>query len=450
MCDVVYTPTGLESKLLNQKKKNLSAGGRIYSGWWVVAAAIVGLSTGPGQFAFGALGLFIIPLGDEFGWNRAEISLALTFFTVALALSLPVVGGIVDRVGSRKVLIPSILIVGGFLALIPLAVSRVWHLLAIFVLMGSLGAGANSLPYMATISAWFDRHRGLAIGFAMGGAGLGYAYVPPLVQYLIDTSGWRSGYYALAAITVLVAAPVVYCFLRERPQELGLLPDGETTESAPAPAPVQPGVRRAQALRGREFWLLFFVFAVLSFSLYGLLPHVVPMLTDRGMPSARAALVASTVGVTIVFARVLIGFLIDRFFAPRVAAVSFGLSAVGLGLLAAGAVGPQAFVAAMLVGFSIGAEIDLMAFLTGRYFGLKCFGEIYGLMFAALLIGTSLGPLAFGAVFEMTGSYTGILVPCALTIIIACIVTALLPRYPDLASAPAANSARTAGRSDCA
>lgn len=405
---------------------------RIFYGWWVVAASIVGLSTGPAQFAFGSLGLFIIPLGDEFGWDRAQISLALTAFTVALLFSLPVAGGLVDRLGSRRVLLPSMLVVGLCLALVPLALSQLWHLLVIFALIGSLGAGANSLPYMLTISAWFDRQRGLAIGIAMAGSGLGYAYVPPLVQYMNDAFGWRAGFLALAAITICVAIPLVYWWFRETPEELGLQSDGDSSLDSAQPPASSIGITRSDALRTKAFWLLFVVFCTLSFSLYGLLPHIVPMLSDRGMDASTAALAASSVGLTIMFARVVVGYLIDRFFAPRVAMVFFLLSAVGLGILATGTAGPAVFLATILIGLSIGAEIDLMAFLATRYFGLRHFGEIYGLLFASLLIGTSFGPVTYGYVYESQGSYVWILaLGCALNGA-ASLLTASLPRYPEL------------------
>ena len=406
---------------------------RIFYGWWVVAVSVFGLSIGPGQFAFASLGLFMVPLGNEFGWDRSQISLALTFFTVALALSLPIAGRGVDRWGSRRVLVPSILVVGIGLVAIPLLVKHLWTLLVIFALIGSLGAGANSLPYMRTIATWFDRRRGLAIGAAMAGAGLGYAYVPPLVQYMIDSYGWRAGYFVLAGITLCMGVPLIALFLQESPADLGLRPDGLKDEPTDAAPETLLGMDRSEALRTMSFWILFLVFGVLAFSLYGLLPHLVPMLTDRGMGSAEAALVASTIGFTIVFARVLIGYLIDRFFAPRVALVFFLASAGGIVMLAAGAVGPTAFLAAVLIGLSIGAEIDLMAFLTTRYFGLRCFGEIYGLMFAALLIGTSLGPIAFGLVFEKTGSYVPVLILCAVLNAVVSFANLLLPRYREFA-----------------
>jgi len=392
---------------------------------------MVGISVAPSQFAFGSLGLFMAPLRDEFGWDRAEISLALTVFTVVLAFCLPAAGRVVDRIGSKRVVVPSVVICGLCLAAIPM-VSELWHLWAIFVVIGSLGAGANSLPYMLTISAWFDRRRGLAIGLAMAGAGFGYAYVPPLVQYMIDAFGWRSGYWLLAAITVLFAAPILGLVFRNSPSEKGLYPDGDA-EPPVGQAPIDStGLSLANSLRRREFWTLWLVFSGLSFSLYGLLPHLVPMLTDRGMETSSAALAASSIGVTIIIARAVIGYLIDQFFAPRVALLFFLLSAVGIGILAGGGTGAWAYLAAVLVGLSIGAELDLMAFLTTRYFGLRHFGAVFGVMFAALLVGTSAGPVSFGAVFELSGSYVTILTGCAVLNVVASLLLLFLPPYPDL------------------
>lgn len=418
---------------------------RLFYGWWIVAAAMVGLSAAPSQFAFAALGLFIVPLGDEFGWNRAQISLALTCFTASLAICLPLAGRLVDRFGSRRVLVPSILVCGFCLAAIPMVVSSLWHLLLVFTLIGSLGAGANNLPYMRTIAAWFDRRRGLAIGLAMAGAGFSFAYVPPLVQTMIDALGWRSAYLTLAAITVCVAAPLVALVFRDTPAEMGLTADDAQDHAAEASMEDASGFGVAESLRSRTFWMLWAVFCLLSFSLYGLLPHFVPMLTDQGMPAAQAALAASTVGITVVVARVAIGYLIDRFFAPRVALLFFLASAAGIGLLAVNPSGGTAFLAAILVGLSIGAEIDLLAYLTTRYFGLRNFGAVYGLMFAALLVGTSAGPVSFGVGYELTGSYVSILLACAGLNMAALVIVALLPRYPELPEAAHAPSGTVIG-----
>ena len=396
-----------------------------YHGWWIVAVSAVAMSTGPGQFAFGALGLFIKPLGEEFGWDRAQISLAATYFTISLALSIPVVGQLVDRIGSRRVLLPSILICAVLLAAVALFVDALWKLFFIYILIGCLGAGANALPYLRTISTWFDSRRGLAIGIAMGGSGMGFAYVPPMVQHVIDVYDWRAGYFCLAIFTVLVTIPLVYFFLRDAPENQG----GAAAPGRDDEASKKIVFDLLPALKSPLLWQLFLIFCLLSFSLYGLLSHLIPMMTDRGMTPTNAALVQSTLGIAIVASRIIVGYLVDRFFAPKVAFFCFLTSACGVGILATGAVDSLAFIAALCIGLSIGAEIDLLAYLTSRYFGVDNFGKIYGILFSSFLIGTSLGPYAFGLAFETYGSYMEVLITAVIVMVISAFITLLLPAY---------------------
>ena len=403
----------------------------IFFGWFVVGAAMLCISTGPGPFAFAALGLFIIPFETEFGWERTQISACLTLLVAATAISLPFIGRFVDKYGSRLILFPSLVIFALCLAAIPTFVSELWQLTLIFLLIGTIAAGTNSVPYMPVLSAWFFKYRGLAIGISIAGIGLGYAYVPLLLQYLIDNAGWRYGYYALSGIVIFIAFPLVYFFLKESPADMGLKPDGETTGETPEATKKDVGLEVKEILRHREFWMLVAIFIVLSFVLNGMLAHLVPMLSDRGMDTGIAAAVAATAGITVFFSRILIGFLIDRFFAPYVAMVFFSLSAVGMAVFALGAVDAMAFIGAICVGLSLGAEVDLLAYLTGRYFGLKSFGTTYGLLFSAVLTGTAIGPLAFGIGFDTTGSYVSILTICVGINILAVILTAFMGKYPD-------------------
>lgn len=401
---------------------------KIYYGWWIVATAAVGMSTGPGQFAFGSLGLFIIPLGEEFGWSRTEVSVALTFFTVALAFSIPYIGKLVDQYGSRKVLLPSFTVFALLLAAIPVLADRLWILFLLFALIGSLGAGANALPYLRTISTWFDRRRGLALGIAMGGSGTGYVYMPPAVQYMIDHHGWRSAYLLLAAVTLAIAVPLVYFVLREAPAEKDTKSVDELRQKAIA-AQSAPQIPLVTLIKQPLLWQLFLIFSVLSFSLYGVLSHIVPMLRDRGMSPVNAALVQSTLGLSLVASRVVVGFAMDRIFAPFVAVACFLLSIIGISLLATGAMGPGAFLAAAFIGISMGAEIDMLAILTGRYFGVENFGRIYGILFTSFLIGTSIGPVAYGMAYESLGSYTWVLLLSIGLMFATALLTARLPKY---------------------
>ena len=403
----------------------------IFFGWFVVGAAMLCISTGPGPFAFAALGLFILPFEAEFGWERTQISACLTLLVAATAVSLPIIGRYVDKKGSRVILFPSLVIFALCLAAIPMFVTELWHLVVIFLLIGTIAAGTNSVPYMPILSAWFFKYRGLAIGISIAGIGLGYAYVPLLVQYLVDNAGWRYGYYALSGIVLFIALPLAYFFLKESPADMGLKPDGQTSGKPPEATRKDVGLEVKEILRHRDFWMLVAIFVTLSFVLNGMLAHLVPMLSDRGMDTRTAAAVAATEGITVFFSRILIGYLIDRFFAPYVAMVFFSLSAVGIAIFALGAVDAMAFIGAICVGLSLGAEVDLLAYLTGRYFGLKSFGATYGLLFSAILTGTALGPLAFGIGFDTTGSYIGILTICVGINIVAVILAAFMGKYPD-------------------
>jgi len=400
--------------------------------WWIVAVAAFGLSTSPGQFAYGAFSLFIEPLEQEFGWARAEMSLALTLFTLCLAVTLPFIGRLVDRYGSRRVLAPSMLVLGIGLCVLGWQLDALWILLTVYVLIGVLGAGANSPPYMRTVSSWFDRRRGLAIGTAMAGAGLGYAYVPPMVRYINDAYGWRFSFLALGAIIIFVATPLVALFLKDPPRPQTAGPPG------PEGAVVETGGDAWREAMGRGvFWMLICVFALLSFSLYGMLAHFKPMLSDMGIPGEQAGWIAGMVGIAVMVSRVVIGYLIDRIFAPRVALVVFLFSAAGMAVLATGNAAGFAIPAALLLGLSMGAEIDLLAYLAGRYFGLKSFAVIYGLLFSAFLAGTALGPWAYGAAYDADGSYAAMLLVGAGCCALAALITGFLPRWPEAARASA-------------
>ena len=318
-------------------------------------------------------------------------------------------------------------IFGLCLAGIPLIATQYWLFVALYVGMGTIAIGSNSIAYVRLLASWFDKSRGLAIGVAGSGTGLGFAYVPVLTQYLVAEHGWEMGYYGLAAIMLLVTLPLVVLVLRNKPAELGLNVDGAEREAAPA---AEEGIDVRAALRTAPFWLILSMFVSLAFVLYGLIPHLVPMLTHRGVDAGLAAAIASLFGLASFGGRVLIGTLVDRFDARRIAAVFFLLSAVGVGLLAADLPLWAFYAAAILLGGTLGAEVDLLAFLISRYFGLKYFAGIFGVMFGVVMFGMALGPLAFGAVYDATGSYYSILALGAPLCVVATVLMLLMRPYP--------------------
>jgi MFS family permease len=404
---------------------------KIFYGWKIVGTSIVCYSAAPGQFAVGILGLFVIPLQLEFGWSRADIFLSTTFITLTQAIFTPLLGSLIDKYGSKKVMMPSIFFFGLLLGGIPLFVGDLTDLYLFYGVIGVLSGGAAAVPYLRLAGAWFIKRRGLAFGLIMSGGGLGYAYSPPLVQYMIDNYGWRSGYYALAAIVIFLVLPLIQLFIHDHPRDLKLLADGDTVDvdEPVVAADEEEKMKLSELLRMPLFYQLFATFMLLTFCLYGLMSNLVPMLLDRGMDTTGAALAASTVGITIIVSRIVIGFLLDKFFAPRVGMVCVLRSAMGTAFLAFGAVGPTAFIAAIFFGFSVGAELDLLAYLITRYFGISSFGMVYGILFAAFLGGVSLGPVVFGRLFDSYGSYVNILSICSGILVITSISMLFLPKY---------------------
>ncbi|MDH7798690.1 MULTISPECIES: MFS transporter [unclassified Beijerinckia] len=389
-------------------------------GWLLVAVCLIGISAGPAAFGIASLGLFIEVFEKQFGWSRTEVSSAASVMMICTAISMPFVGRLVDRIGPRRVLIPSIVLLGLCMLAIPFLVTQFWQFMLIYVLMGTIAAGTNSVPYMRVLASWFDRSRGLAIGIAGSGTGLGFAYVPLVGHAAISQFGWQAGYVVLGLIMFCIVLPLVFFFLKETP-------DGGQVEDNSAAKKDLAGMSLSEAMRQRNFWLLAAIFITLAFVLYGLIPHLTPMLTDRGLTAAAAAGIASLFGFATFGGRVFIGFLIDKFDARLVAVTFFSISALGLLLLAVPLPDWAIVVAAVLLGGSLGAEVDMLAYMTSRYFGLKCFAEIFGVIFGAVLVAMGLGPMAFGLVFDKTGSYQAILLIGAPACLLAAALMFLLP-----------------------
>lgn len=407
-------------------KQRQDAGGA----WLMVIVCLIGISTGPAAFCLASIGLFAGPMAEEFGWSRTQISSAITVMMLCTALSMPLAGKLVDRLGVKQVLVPSVLVLGLCLMTVPL-VRSYWQFIAVYVAIGTLAVGSNSVPYMRVLTHWFDRRRGLAIGIAGSGTGLGFAYVPLVTEALVSAHGWRGGYLGLGLIMLCFTLPMVAFVLKAQPPARDDAAASDAAEREDAGAAAVAGDSLAEAARTRTFWSLLAVFASLAFVLYGLIPHLVPLLVDGGMDASAAARTASLFGLATFAGRILIGFLIDRYDARRIASVFFVLSAVGLALLAFPLPAWTLLVAAVLLGGSLGAEVDMLAYLISRYFGLRCFAQIFGTLFAVVMVTMGLGPAVFGLVFDGTGSYTAILALGVPVCLLAVIPMLLLPPYAE-------------------
>src|SRR5580692_11358771 len=298
--------------------------GRVTRGWVIVLTSVLGITVSFGSLVIFTFGVFLKPLSGQFGWSRAEVSLAFTLTALMVAICSPFIGRLVDRVGARKVLLPCVAVYGAAFCCLAL-VKTLAGLYSIYVLLGVVGNGTTQLCYARVISAWFDRRRGLALAAMMAGVGAGAIGIPPLATWLIGAYGWREAYLLLGVSIFVFGMIPAALWLRETPPHFGT-----RTDSAAAHARL-PGMRGGEAVRLPVFWFLLTGFFLFSVSVNGSVAHLIPILTDRGIGSGTAALAASVLGVLTLCGRLLTGVLLDRFFGARVAGIFFGIAAVGVG-----------------------------------------------------------------------------------------------------------------------
>ncbi len=379
---------------------------KVFYGWWVALTAALGNFLNTVPIVIFSFGIFAKAIGREFHSGRAQISLAFTILSLTCALCFPLVGRLVDKYGPRRVLIPSITGLGLILISSIFLSRTLWQLYLFYFALGLVADGAGTLPYADVVSQWFDKRRGLALSVMMFGLGLGAIVLPAVAQQLVQRWGWRLSYSIFGFVVLLVPLPVVAAFLKEKPQSMGLLPDGETdARTAAGRAVEEAGVAVSEAWRTPAFWIMVSVFFLITASVHACFIHLPAILTDRGGTAQMAAFASSLLGVGLFLGRISSGYLMDQFFAPRVASVFFSAVAIGLGLLAVSHGIRSAFVGAFLVGLGTGAEVDIIAFLISRYFGLRAYGAISGWIWGVYGVAGGLGAYLMGLGFDKTGSY---------------------------------------------
>ena len=389
------------------------------NGGAALLAATMGSAGSVTVLAYYSLGSFIAPLQAEFGWSRADVASSFLYTTIVLALISPFAGALIDRLGVRRVALFSIpALAAVFFALGQLRESLMaFHLL--YGVAAIAGAGTTAVTYTKAVNSAFDRSRGMALGIAQAGIAVAAAGLP-LLPAVTMPHGWRMGYTVLALLTLL-PWPFVFFGMKSPP-----------TSRCAAANRLAEGHSVRQALGTGVFWVVAVAFAVVAAAVSALVVHLIPLLRDAGVSPIKAAGIASFFGVGSLGGRLVGGYLIDRFFAPSVAAGLFLLAAGGCLVLVLGGV-DLAVVAAILFGFASGAEADLIAYITARYFGLARYGALYSIVFSCFVLGAAAGPALAGASFDLTQSYGTTLWGVFGALVCASLVIARLPRFDAVA-----------------
>ena len=401
-------------QMSDPQTSSLTPDGNFDRDWPAVAAAAVGLMFSVGALTAYPFGVFMGPIGHEFGWTRGQMSNAITVGQIALVFSSLIWGIMVDRFGPRRILLIAVTGLGLGVACLSRLTAPLWHLYALFALVPILAAAANPLGYSNVLVRRFQQHLGLALGLALMGVGLGGAILPALSQHLITSFGWRTAYLVLGAIAIAIGVPA------------SLLATRNTTgpvvrASKAATAPLLPHMRT------RAFVLICVTFFLLGTAGTGVLTHLIPMMTDHGFSPANAAKMAGIVGVSTIVSRGLVGWLLDRVHAAYMVAV-VALVCAGMCLLLVRGGGTGVYVTVcILLGLIAGAEVDFISFLVRRYFGPAVFGRLYALAFAVFVLGP--GAVLIGYSYDHFHTYTPCLILFAGLSVVAGLLAFALPKY---------------------
>jgi len=405
-----------------------------FDGWRVVLAATVGLACGIATLGASTFSIFVGPIRLETGWSQTAAFAALIAVTFTAALLSPLMGAIVDRFGAKRVILIGFACEIAIFASFALQGPDIWSFYFRYFLLSAFALGTTHVAFARVITLWFDRKRGLALGIALSGVGIGGFIWPLFVQAMIEAYGWRMAYILLAIAIGTIALPTIGWLLTDDPSSLGQKPDGEPDDARkPLVTPQSTGITLGDALRTRTFWLILLAFFIIGLAVQSALMHLVPLLTSRGVSPMAAAMAQSMMFLAVTSGRLVTGWLMDRFFAPRVAMAFLLAPIAGLAMLSMNIPDALAVTAALMIGLAVGAEVDVLAYLNGRYFGMLHFARIYGVFYGIYSLSGGIGPLLTAMIVERGGYTVAMLTLCGL-LIIGCLILMRFPPFPQTSS----------------
>ena len=408
---------------------------RIHPAWIVAGVAFLALLGAAGFRS--APSAMLVPLEDEFGWTRSELSVAMGLNLLLYGLTAPFAAALMERFGVRRVTSIALLAIAAGAALSVL-VTQSWMLILTWGVLIGVGTGSMALVFAAIIAdRWFVRNRGLVIGILTAGSATGQLIFLPLVAGVAADTSWRLASLLIAGIALAVV-PVVAIFLRNSPTDLGITPYGSALDAVPTPpvrSSVNPARRALQVLRRasrvRTFWALVAGFAICGATTNGLIgTHFIPAAHDHGMVEVVAAGLLAVVGIFDVVGTIASGWLTDRV-NPRILLAIYyggrGVSLLLLPFLLSATVQPPILLFVVIYGLDWVATVPPTAALCREVFGADG-SVVYGWVFAAHQVGAAIAAIAAGILRDSAGEYTWAWFGAAGLCVVAAVVSAGVSR----------------------
>ncbi len=396
-------------------------------GWQVVLASFLGIGLGLSPMPFYTMGVFAPHLAREFGWSVGQIMGGLSVTTLMILWAAPVVGLLAGRIGVRPVVLGSLVLFGLAFMALGLSNGSLTQYYVTWAVIASVGSGTLPITWTKAVNDWFDLRKGLALGLSLMGTGLFGMLCKPYLAWVIGSFGWRAGYVGLGLLPIVIALPAAYLLFR----------DSDTHVDAVVRTTTPGGMSFAEVVRDWRFWLLATAMLPISFTLSGPVPNLEVMLRVGGVAPATILGLTPLIGLSALVGRLVGGWLLDRFWAPGVAFVILGLPAVAFWLLTGTSLDYATAAAAILmIGFALGVEYDVMAYFVARYFGLRRYATIYGMLYVVFAFGSGTSPLVFGWDYDRHGNYHLSLTLAAVALLVAAGSLMLLGRYRQFADEP--------------
>jgi MFS family permease len=393
--------------------------------WPVVLAASAGVAIS--TINTYSTGLFIPSLEHDFGWSRTQITSGAAIAAVTTVILAPFMGAAVDRFGPRRIGIVGIVSLCCLTALLGASGSSIWSWRFFWCLLALINVFIVPTVWTAAVSGLFSAGRGLALAATLCGSGIGSLMTPVLTYRLIERLGWRLAFVGLATIWGVIVIPTVLIFFTS-------VQDRRRSQRRPAAAAeAAAGTAGRRDLASRRFLQLAMAGFLIATVVVSFAVSVVPILSSRGLDRSEAAGLASILGFASITGRLTIGFLLDRIEGRFLAGASV-LLPIGSSLLlilmpgSAGAAG----LAVLIVGLALGAELDLVAYLTSRYFGLENFGMLFGTIGGLVTLAGGCGPMAISFIYDTSHSYLLALWASIPICLLSSMLFLLLGPYPTL------------------